>query len=115
MVSRSRTTQPAHEISRAPPIVSECNNFEAIGKISENDVVWKCVNGHAANAPIFDVRNAAADLREVLDQLECPARLRLEPIGHAWISVSVPAQRFTELELRGLGDLERLQRLRTSL
>lgn len=95
-------------------IVCERDDFKTIVKIDEDDVIRERVNWHSPNVRVVHMGNAAAYLRKLLDQLECPAGLCREPVSHTWVSFTVPVQSFVEIELRGLDNLDRLQRPRTS-
>ena len=107
--------QAAQEIGRPAPVVRNRHDFEALGEFNENHRVREAVNRHASNLAIRNIRNTAANLRELFDQLERPSSFGRESICDTWIFVSIPAQSFTEFKLRGSSDLDQFQRPSTSL
>ncbi len=108
-------TNAVHEVRRSSAIVGKGNDLEPIGETDKDDVVRERVNGHSPHVAIFYSWNQSADLGEGLDELERPASLSNESLGHTSVSISVPGSRLAVLGLCWLDDMERLQRPSTSL
>ena len=87
-------------------VIATANDVEPIGEIDKDDAVRERVNGHSPHVAIFYPRSQSADLGKALNELERPAGLSNESLGHTSVSISVPGSRPAVLGLCWLDDLE---------
>ncbi|MEA2237234.1 MAG: hypothetical protein QOC81_1958 [Thermoanaerobaculia bacterium] len=93
----------------------ERHYFQCVAEVNKDNAVRKGVDRHAPDGTITKVWHRASYLRKLLDQMQSLTGLFRKSICNAWISLSVPGSRFTELCPSRPDDPQRFQRPSTSL